>query len=405
MRIAFISHEYPPDTGKGGIGTYVNQIAKALSICEHDVHVFAGSTTRTISENNDGYWVHRIQCENGNDFRTKVVSVFAIFEKKLNFDFIESPEINANAWEIKKAYPHIPLVVRLHAPNWLVEHTKKRYVSFQAKLRYVFGAFRRFRLDFGYWRPYDKNTDLDYQFSKAANFITAPSDIMRQWVVNKWRINPAKIQVIPNLFMPSEKLLSIPIDKENNFKRIIFFGRLNVLKGLVNASKAMKRILREFPSWQFRVIGDDGNGPHAGTMMKEWMENELKSVISRVEFVDGLPYQSIPTAIAEGEIVLLPSLFESFSYTCIEAMAAGKAVVGSKNSGMKDLLQSDKSGILIDPEKHWDIYRAVKKLIQDTEFRYRISVNARERVQTEFNSAKTVEKFTTYYRQITKVSI
>ena len=43
MRIAFISWEFPPATGKGGIGTYVTQIAKAMACMHHDVHVFAGN--------------------------------------------------------------------------------------------------------------------------------------------------------------------------------------------------------------------------------------------------------------------------------------------------------------------------------------------------------------------------
>ena len=74
MKIGFISYEFPPDTGKGGIGTYVSQIAAAMAACGMDVHVFAGSNERTSTKLMNGYKVHRVQCNNGF-----AVSNFAIF--------------------------------------------------------------------------------------------------------------------------------------------------------------------------------------------------------------------------------------------------------------------------------------------------------------------------------------
>ena len=152
-------------------------------------------------------------------------------------------------------------------------------------------------------------------------------------MVRNWQIAPHKIKVLPNLFSPSRELLQIPIQKESDNKRIVFFGRLNVLKGLVNATRSMKEILKKYPDWHFRIIGDDGPGPKNNNPMRTWMKNHLVEVESRVEFMDGLAYDKLPAAISDCDIVLLPSLFESFSYTCAEAMAAGKAIVGSKKGG------------------------------------------------------------------------
>lgn len=261
MRIAFISYEFPPDTGKGGIGTYVQQIAQALALSGEDVHVFAGSPHRTISETINGYQVHWIQCIWVEDYRIKVVDSFLIEHILKPFDLMESPEIGSNAWEIKRRLPQLPLIVRLHAPNYLVERLKKQYVSFWPKLRIVMGALKRLRRDAGYWRKYQPGTDPDYQFTQLANHITAPSQAMKNWVVDHWKMAPEKIVVLPNIFAPAAAWLQIPINKDVTHKRIVFFGRLNVLKGLVNATLAMKRILKQFPDWQFTVIGNDGLGP------------------------------------------------------------------------------------------------------------------------------------------------
>ena len=400
MRIAFISYEFPPDTGKGGIGTYVKQIAAALVTLSWQVHVFAGSDKPGISQKMDGYWIHTIQCNDPHDFAHKVVDQFDNYHTIEKFDIIESAEIHGNARMVKMKYPELPLVVRLHAPNYLVENLKNRYLPFFSKLRFILGSILRFKLDMGYWRTYNKNNDTDYNFIQLANNITAPSKPMKQWVVKNWKILPEKIRVIPNIFSPSDLLLNIPILKDCQYKRVIFFGRLNVLKGLVNATKAMNKILQEYPDWQFRVIGDDGNGPAPGIGMRNFMKKKLHTIINRVEFLDGMVYDALPEAIADSEIVLLPSLFESFSYTCAEAMAAGKAVVGSQNGGMADLIQNDESGLLADPENSEAIYKAVKKLIDDNEYRFQLSVNARRRVLTAFNASKTAEDFNIYYQQI-----
>ena len=400
MRIAFISHEFPPDTGKGGIGTYVSQVASAMAEQKNEVHVFAGSNNRNGSESSNGYMVHRIQSANGNDFREKVLKVFSAENEKVPFDIMESPEINGNAWEIKKKFPSIPLVVRLHAPDHLVESLKKTYLPFLAKLRFVLGSVRRFKFDLGYWRPYDKSVDRDYRFIQLADHITAPSQAMRNWAVINWQIVPDKITVIPNIFSPSQDLLNIPIAEKTKYKRIVFFGRLNVLKGLVNATKAMKKILKKYPDWHFRVIGDDGPGPNNNVTMRNWMKMQLKEVIKQVEFMNGIDYEDLPAAISDAEIVLLPSLFESFSYTCTEAMAAGIAVVGSNNAGMADLIENNKSGIMVNPYHYKEIVEALKKLIMDNQFRYRLSINARKSIMEKHDAVSTVKLYEKYYCNI-----
>jgi glycogen(starch) synthase len=368
MRIGFITYEYPPDTGKGGIGTYSQQIAVLLQSAGVEVHVFAGSHTRNGFENMNGVYVHRTLCTSVLDFREKVVPCFRAIHAQSAFDLIESAEIHANALEIKKAFPTIPLVVRLHAPNYIVETLKKRYVPFLHKLRFVLGAVRRGYWDAGYWRKYSYKKDADYQFTKMADAVTAPSTSMKEWAVNNWALNSEQIAVIGNPFKPTEAFLKLPSSTSFDRKTVLFFGRLNVLKGLVNATKAMKKILATHPEWKFKVIGDDGPGPVPnGLQMRAWMKEQLCSYKERVMFYDGVLYERLPELLKEGEIVILPSLFESFSYVCLEAMAAGKAVVGSKSGGMNDLINNGKTGLLIDPESKSSLYNAIDFLITNPE--------------------------------------
>ena len=396
LRIAFISYEFPPDTGKGGIGTYTGQVAGLMVRQGAEVHVFCGSPYRMGQEYTEGYQVHRIACVSGDDFREKVTDIFGAVHAQQPFDIIESPEINSNAAGIKKTFPSIPLVVRLHAPGYLVESLKKKYYPLSAKLRFVAGALKRGRLDAGYWKRYDFENDADYQFCKTADAITAPSQAMKNWAVQHWLIKAKDITVIPNPFLPPGALLQLPVAEKAVHKQIVFFGRLNVLKGLVNATLAMRKILKEFPLVHFKVIGDDGPGPVYNITMRQWMQQQLKDVIEQVSFTDGFSYEHLPAAIAEAEIALLPSLFESFSYTCAEAMAAGKAVIGSEGTGM-DFIRHNISGILVSANNPAAVYNAVKSLVLDDALRCSLAENARTAIREMFSDKILGDAYLEFY--------
>lgn len=401
MKIAFITYEYPPDTGKGGIGTYTRQMAMLLLSAGIEVHVFGGSHTREQIEVDEGIYLHRVFCVSPHDFRNKVMPVFRKEHEKSPFDLIESAEIHANALEIKKAYPLIKLIVRLHAPDCLVESLKKRYVPLQSKLRYTLGAIKRGYWDAGYWRKYKPEADLDYQFTVMADIVTAPSSSMKNWVVKNWKIKQDKIHVISNPFQPADALLKLPINESFDHKTVIFFGRLNVLKGLVNATKVMKNVLARHPDWKFKVIGDDGAGPDpAGISMRTWIKDQLHQFSDRVFFYDGVSYDQLPSMLKDGEIVILPSLFESFSYTCTEAMAAGKAVVGSNRGGMNDLIEDGKTGLLIDPENMNQLFDAVCFLIENQTACIKMAKRARTEIKSYNRNEHVIEESLKVYHSL-----
>src|SRR6186713_421854 len=115
-RLAFISYEYPPDTGKGGIGTYTSQMASCMAQKEgYEVHVFAGSHHREGLEREGPMQIHRVQCKDPIDFRSRVAEVFEKLHDQQPFHLVESAEIHGNAWGIKKKHQELPLVVRMHA--------------------------------------------------------------------------------------------------------------------------------------------------------------------------------------------------------------------------------------------------------------------------------------------------
>ena len=388
MHIAYISHEYPPDTGKGGIGTYTLQMATIMHQRGHHVEIFTASFERNITEKYRQIHTHRVQIKHLKEFPQIIAPIFAKAHHTKAFDVIECPEIGGEASEIIKQFPKIPLVVRLHTPAVLVTRLQNTYVPLLQKFRFVVGALLRGKFDLGYWSRHDKNqyTDPDFLITQQATIITAPSEAMKQWAVNFWKISPQRIKIIANPYQPSNQLLAVEHNKEH--KRITFMGRLNVLKGLVALTRAVPMVLKKHPDWQFRFIGNDEPSHITNLTTKEWMQKQLKHFEQNIEFVDWIDYAEIPTYYAQTDIVVVPSLFESFSYVCAEAMSAGCAVIGSKHSAMRELLDNNKYGLLVNPKNSRQMAKVVLNLIENQELRITLGRKARQRVLQQYNAHK-----------------
>ena len=386
MRIALISYEYPPEIGKGGIATYTEQLASNLTERGHDVEVFCGSHTRSGSEEN-GFKVHRILTENPVHFRTAVVDKFSERQEVEAFDVMESPEINANAIEIKKKFPGIPLLVKLHTPSFIIVHLNHNYVSFLKRLRFFLGGLRRGLFQF-YSSYRNMQQDIDYQMTMHADLIVSPSKSLKNIIVSKWKIAPTCIDVIPNIFTPSPNLLNYPINK-NSSKTILFIGKLNEHKGIVNLVKAIPAVIQRDPEVKFKFIGADGRSSIINDNMSVYIKAQLKGYESNCELAGPLPYEFIAQELGKTEICIFPSIWENFPYVCLEAMSAGCAVIGSKEGGMAEMLIND-AGILINPNSVNDIVNAINFLVKHEFERHEFGKTARQKVLSEYISEKIV---------------
>lgn len=398
MKIAYITHEYPPDTGKGGIGTYTFQMAQAMNERGHEVEVFTSSFNREVTENYCGVTTHRVKIREYVDFKREVVKIFTVQHQKYPFNVIECPEIGGEAEFIKQKYPAIPLVVRLHTPAVLVTKLQNTYQSFSVKLRYVLGSLIHGRIDLGFWAQHDKNKhrDPDFLITQKADIITAPSSAMKQWAVNFWKIDKKRIKVIPNPYTPTEEILSVPIQTNN--KRITFIGRLNVLKGLIALTQALPKVLSKHNNWTMRFIGNTENSHIEGFTMKQWMQEQLKTNKNNLEWVDWIDTKELPHYLHETDIVVIPSLFESFSYVCAEAMAAGRAIVGSNRGGMNGLLTNG-AGILVNPQNPKQVAKAIIKLIENDNLRNIYGKKARQKMIDNYNSEIISEMIENIYKK------
>lgn len=390
----------------GGIGSYMYHLAHLLHVNGHQITVFSATTNHkeVVIIERDDCINYLIPAVNTIDFKKEVLSVFETYIQTHSVDVIESPEVGACALEIRKVFPFIPLVVKMHTPGVLITKVSNTYQPLWQKLRYIAGAIKKGKIDLGYWATHDENKlqDAEYQICELADSMLSPSQALKNWAVDFWRIPSEKITMLPNPFTASPDLFQYPVERRT--KQICYVGKLTVLKGMIAFTKAMKKLLKAHPDYTLVLAGRDELNPQTGTSMQEWMQEELKSFSDRVFFKGAVTGNEVKLLLAQSEISVVPSLWENYPTVVLEAMAAGCAVAASNRGGIPELITDHENGILFDPMKPTSIFSAVDELIQDEPLRFRLAARGRKKVQEENTSKQLTENILSVYESVIKQS-
>ncbi len=140
----------------------------------------------------------------------------------------------------------------------------------------------------------------------------------------------------------------------------MFLARAAKYKGLPDVLAALLR-LKDAP-WVLTVAG----GVHAAEA--EVVARLLKNLPQHaVRILGPVCHDGVPALMCECDVVLVPSRYENFCNVALEALAAGKAVVGARCGGIPDLVEHEQNGLLFEPGDVEGLAAALKRLVIDRE--------------------------------------
>lgn len=400
MRIALISHEYPQETGNGGIGTYVHQAAHMLTARGHEVEVFAGATTSTRSLQDGPVLLHRVLPASRADFHKAVAPIFAERHRQKAFDIVEGPEFRADTLSIQRQFPDLPIAIKLHTPSFLLRRLFRGKISLGQKVRFMGAGLLKGQLNKPYW-TYDKTDDPEYASAQLSPTILHPSLSLGQIVQETWDIPKERFLHLPYPFKPSEAFLKIPIEASGDgIVRVTFIGKLEPRKGILPLSEAIPALCKKYPQVRFRFIGKSLPSGKDGQDMQSYLLEKLAPYRDQLEFTGPVPYDRIPAMLAETAICIYPSLWENFPNVCLEGMSAGRAVIGSQNGGMAEMLGKNEYGLIVDPHDPLSIQQALETFIQDEALRLEKGRAARQRILNTYTVEVIGARTERVYQQI-----
>lgn len=173
---------------------------------------------------------------------------------------------------------------------------------------------------------------------------------------------------------------------------ILFLGRMNVDKGLLDLTRAFVRICEDHDGVRLLFIGPDEQ------RMQEKILEEAGSLAKRILFK---PYTREPEKyMAAADLFCLPSYREGFGSVLIEASAAGVPVAASRIYGVIDAVEDGATGFLFEPRNVEELTAVIRKLIDDSSLRKTMGEYGRQRALRDFSKEAVVAAMLDYYGQI-----
>jgi len=146
------------------------------------------------------------------------------------------------------------------------------------------------------------------------------------------------------------------------------------------------------PDVHFLIVGD-------GSQRRTYEERTRTLGIQEHVTFTGIR-EDVPRYIAVMDLFVLPSLNEGMGRVLVEAGVMGKAVVATNVSGIPDLIEEGRTGILVEPASSSDLSRGIIELLSDPEKARSLGANARTRLADNYSAQRMVDKIEKLYKDL-----
>lgn len=227
--------------------------------------------------------------------------------------------------------------------------------------------------------------------ASGARQVIVPSDYLKN-IVMMWGISSQKITVINNA-VPQEVIGDIPdVAPKTSALRIVTVGRLVPWKGMHGLISAMAEIRKALPHTELLIVGD---GPD-----KKTLEHYARTRFGdgAVVFTGALSHGEALAVLSTADVFALNSSYEGLSHVLIEAMSLGLPIVATKVGGNPELIEDDKTGILVESGDTSALVSALIRLLTNQELAKKMGIQALERSR-DFTIDRMIEHTSAFFKQ------
>ncbi|HEY7564606.1 MAG TPA: glycosyltransferase [Acidimicrobiia bacterium] len=371
MNHLLICREYPPAAYPvGGIGTYAANIANLLANAGDTVHVVAqrwsGAPNAREVTCGGRLNIHRIYLEPGpgrssdpvarelfsSEFPPQAFSWgAALLAEQLieeeGIDLVEGQDWEAPLFFLQRRRAQRqgptsrpPILIHLHSPTEMIVSANK-------------------------WNPGrpDRATAarLEYHSIRAADGWVSPSHFMARTAADHYGLPLERISVIPYPILPANPPPRPPAVWRSG--AIVYVGRMEQRKGVLDWVEAAVRVAPRFPEARFVMIGPDSRLEGGSTMRRAAQRLVPADLASRFVFHGEKRGDRLSSILAGARIAVVPSRWDNFPYTCLEAMQSGLPVLTTRRGGMSEVVIDNETGWLADRAESEDLAAALERAL------------------------------------------
>jgi D-inositol-3-phosphate glycosyltransferase len=395
MKIAFISYWSCPLTklgvlNSGGMSVYIMNLAYQLSKLSHSIDIFTRTHNRKdISELVKKGNINIIHFKQDDENLYKDLDNFT--RKILKYS-----QENSKEYDLFHSHYFYSGLIGLKLKKIL---KKPQVFTFHSLGKYEINDKSSFD---------QKRIESEKYISSNIDGLIVNTPLEESIILNKHKASKSKIFITSpgvdhDIFFKKDKIQSRKqIRISTRQKMILFVGRIDPNKGvniLLDAVYHLTKLNPEFEkNYKVLLIGGDI------TNRDFWRQDEVirikNNIISKklsccVKFIGSKPHDELAKYYSAADLVVLPSLHETFGLVMLEAMACGASIIASRVGGLKYLVKDRYNGRFFESNDYLDLAKIIWELLNDNEQRLRLSQNAIKFAKgySWKNQAKEIEKF------------
>lgn len=166
---------------------------------------------------------------------------------------------------------------------------------------------------------------------------------------------------------------------------VLYVGKLSPGKGTPDLVKAANLVAGRVPNVLFVLAGD----------------GERVAEGAHLRYLGPLPNADVLALYPLADVVVAPSVIpDALSRVILEAMAAGRPVVGTRVGGTPELVIEGKTGLLVERGEPEALARAIETLLGDAALRASLGAGARRHVEERLHADPGLDRLVALYSQV-----
>lgn len=377
------AYDYPH---AGGLSTHVTTLKAGLEARGHEVDVLSfsdiPSTTRKLYAQGPSFIINKVKKGQGilwsHQVRKRLLKSLIEKNKHKQYDIINAQDPFTALAAIETG---IPVVSTVHG-----------YMAFEAvsKGSITEGspeAKKMQEVEIESYQKTRKIVTVDQRLKDYVKEVSGADGIaIRNFIdIDSFQPDKENKQALRKKYqIPEEtKVLFVP-------------RRLTKKNGVIYPALALPAVVKEFPNTKLIYAG---SGEALAEIKKIVEENGLQK---NVELLGAIPHDRVKDYYALADVVLVPSVYsagveEATSISALEAMGCGSPLVACAVGGLKEIVNHQEDGLLVEEKNVEELSEAILYLLANPDKGEELAVKARKKIEEEYSHLAAAEKYEEIY--------
>ena len=238
--------------------------------------------------------------------------------------------------------------------------------------------------------------ETQYRFALSLSHLTFfQNEEDYHYFLAKGLIKQENAKVVPGSGVNCDMFQPRPVSEHPSNGSVTFLlsARLLWEKGIGDFVEAARVVHHSYPGAKFQLLGKrDERNPNVvpQKVIDEWEAENIITWLGEVSDVRPI--------VAQADVVVLPTYYrEGVPRALLEASAMGKPIIATDSVGCRDVVEQEKSGILVPVRSPDALASAMIRLIENPDLRSSMGKSGRERMVNKFNEQAVIDRILQCY--------